>query len=247
MIEINGLRKSFNSHEVLRGIDITLPTGETTVVMGRSGCGKSVLLKTILRLYTIDAGRIIINGIDTTEFDEKQMIPIRKRIGMLFQGSALFDSFTVEENVAYPLLENTALPMPEIRARVAEVLDFVELGGEEKKYPSELSGGMKKRVALARAIVARPDYIFFDEPTTGLDPITAQRINKLILKTEREFGTTIVVVTHELVSAFALADRFAFIHEGKIIFHGTSDEFMATDERIIKEFIREGTWKEASL
>ena len=219
MIEIRGLKKTFNSHPVLKGVDITFPTGKTTVVMGRSGCGKSVLLKTILRLFPLDGGRIIIDNTDTTSYDEKDMASVRKRIGMLFQGSALFDSYNVEENVAYPLLENSKLPTTAISERVQEVLNFVGLRGEEKKYPAELSGGMKKRVALARAIVAQPDYIFFDEPTTGLDPITAQRINELIIKTRKELGTTIVIVTHDLVSAFMVSEIFAFIHQGLSLIH----------------------------
>ncbi|MGB9562007.1 MAG: ABC transporter ATP-binding protein, partial [bacterium] len=216
-------------------------------ILGRSGCGKSVLLKLILRLIVPDEGRIIIDGVDTTGFTDFEMNKIRKRIGILFQGSALFDSFTVEENVAYPLIEHSKIMADEIRRRVAEVLSFVELDGTEKLMPSELSGGMKKRVALARAIITNPDYIFFDEPTTGLDPITARKIDELIVRTSKEFGTTIVVVTHDLVSAFAVGSRFAFIHDGKITFSGSRDELLKSDRVEVQEFLRQSEWKRNSL
>lgn len=247
MIELVSLKKSFDSKEVLKGLTYTIESGKITVVLGRSGCGKSVLLKLILRLLLPDGGRIFIDGVDTTDFSELEMNPIRRSIGILFQSSALFDSMTVEENVAYPLIEHEKLAVSQIRARVKEVLSFVELDGTQKMMPGELSGGMKKRVALARAIITNPRYIFFDEPTTGLDPITARKIDELIRRTTKEFGTTTVVVTHDLVSAFAVGERFAFMHDGKIIFDGSSDELVRCHQDEIKTFLRESEWKRNSL
>jgi len=247
MIELINIKKSFNGLEVLKGLNCVIESGKATVILGRSGCGKSVLLKLILRLISLDDGKIIIDNVDTSTFTESEMQPIRKKIGILFQGSALFDSLTVEENVAYPLLEHERIPQEEIRRRVKEVLSFVELDGTQKMMPAELSGGMKKRVALARAIINKPKYIFFDEPTTGLDPITARRIDELIIRTTKEFGTTTVVVTHDLVSAFTVGDKFAFMHDGRIIFDGKPDEILRSDKPEIQAFIRESQWKRDSL
>ena len=244
MIELFDIKKSFGAQKVLQGISLTIPKGKTTVVLGRSGCGKSVLLKVILRLLSLDEGKIVIGGVDTSNFSESEMMPIRRKIGMLFQGAALFDSMTVWQNVAFPLVEHSKLSIEEINRRVISLLEFVELPGVEDKLPGALSGGMKKRVALARALVAQPEYIFYDEPTTGLDPITASKINLLIRKTQKEYGTTSVVVTHDMVSAFTVGDFFAFMHDGKIAFKGTSREVLTSDVAELQDFIADAAPKE---
>ena len=236
MIEIKELTKSFNRNDVLRGLNVVFEQGQTTVVLGRSGCGKSVLLKLILRLLPIDSGRIIINGIDTTDFSEGQMMPVRRKMGMLFQGSALFDSMNVYENVAYTLREHTQMSEPEIRERVKERLGFVEMEGTEQLMPSELSGGMQKRIALARALANNPDYIFFDEPTTGLDPITAHTINELIVRVREHYKSTLVVVTHDLESAAIVAQKIVLMRDGNIVFEGTYDSFLKSDNEFVKLF-----------
>lgn len=243
MIELIDLRKGFNGQEVLKGVNLLVEKGKTTVVLGRSGCGKSVLLKLILRLLEPDDGRIIINGIDTTEFTDSELAPIRRKIGMLFQGSALFDSMTVWENVAYPLLENSKISFEEINERVRELLEFVELPNSAEKLPGELSGGMKKRVALARALVAKPEFIFYDEPTTGLDPTTASKINALIRRTQEKYGTTSVVVTHDLVSAFSVGDEFVFLNEGIVAFKGDLHSLLSSNITALNEFLKDAAPK----
>ncbi len=244
MIELFNIKKSFGIQEVLKGITLSIPKGKTTVVLGRSGCGKSVLLKVILRLLPLDEGQIIIGGVDTSNFSDSEMMPIRRKIGMLFQSSALFDSMTVWQNVAYPLLENTKLSFDEIDKRVMALLDFVELPEAAEKLPGALSGGMKKRVALARALIAQPEYIFYDEPTTGLDPITASKINLLIKRTQNEYGTTSVVVTHDMVSALTVGDFFAFIHDGKIAFTGNRNEVLKSSAKEMQDFIADAEPRE---
>ncbi|MCD6594518.1 ATP-binding cassette domain-containing protein [bacterium] len=238
MIELYGVKKSFDDQIVLRDIGLTIPKGRTTVVVGQSGCGKSVLLRVILRLTSLDDGKIIINGMDTSEYSEHEMMSIRRKVGMLFQGSALFDSMTVWENVAYPLLENGNVPIDEIDKRVLELLDFTEMGDAVDKLPGALSGGMKKRVALARALVANPDFIFYDEPTTGLDPITASKINTLIRNTQEKYGATSVVVTHDMVSALTVGDLFAFLDAGIIAFVGEQNEFLNNDVAQLQKFLK---------
>ena len=220
MIELYDVKKSFGDQVVLRDVNLIIPKGKTTVIIGQSGCGKSVLLRVILRLTSLDDGRIIINGEDTSGYSEDEMMPIRRKIGMLFQSSALFDSMTVWENVAYPLLEHTDISLDEIDKRVLDLLDFVDMRDAVDKLPGALSGGMKKRVALARALVANPNFIFYDEPTTGLDPITASKINHLIKNTQERYGATSVVVTHDMVSALTVGDYFAFLDNGVIQFVG---------------------------
>jgi len=245
MIEIVDVKKSFGEQEVLRGVNLTISKGKTTVVLGRSGCGKSVLLKVILRLLPLDDGKIIIDGEDTSDYSEQEMMPIRRRIGMLFQGSALFDSMTVWENVAYPLLEHgKADDLDEVDRRVMELLEFVGMADAVGKLPGELSGGMKKRVALARALVTNPDFIFYDEPTTGLDPITASRINQLIRRTQKKYHTTSVVVTHDMVSAMTVGDYFAFLHDGKIAFAGTREQLLSSEVPQLREFLAEAAPRE---
>jgi len=242
MIRLVDLYKSFNSLDVLKGLSLDINRGETMVVLGRSGCGKSVLLKVILRLLPLDSGEVWFGELNTSDFTDFQMVPIRRRIGMLFQGSALFDSMTVFDNIAYPLLEHTTLSHDEIVERIRRMLEFVEMEGTEHKMPGELSGGMKKRIALARALVANPDYVFFDEPTTGIDPITASRINKLIVKTRQEYNVTSIVVTHDIASALFVGDRFSFIYDGKIIFVGDKSEFLACDIPAVKNFREKALW-----
>jgi phospholipid/cholesterol/gamma-HCH transport system ATP-binding protein len=236
MIKTVSLSKSFGEKEVLKSLSIDFEGGETTVVLGRSGTGKSVLLKVILRLLSIDSGEVYIDDIDTTHFSESQMMSIRKKMGMLFQGSALFDSMTVFENVAFTLREHTRLAEREIKRVVEEKLEFVEMSGTEGLTPAELSGGMQKRIALARTMANNPDYIFFDEPTTGLDPITARTINELIIRVREQTGTTVVVVTHDLESAAMVAQKIVLIKEGEKYFEGTPDDFQRSDIDFVRTF-----------
>ena len=237
MIQLQHIHKTFESNYVLRGVDLEIGEGQTMVILGKSGCGKSVLLKLILRLMNKDEGRIIIDDEDTTNFSEEQMVPVRKKMGMLFQSAALFDSLTVADNVAYMLNEHTTMTPRVIADRVAEVLSFVELPGTQKLMPSELSGGMRKRVALARALAYQPRYLLYDEPTTGLDPMTAKTINELIRNTQQRLDVTSIVVTHDLISAFYVGDRFALMRDGRVSFCGTPDEFKASTDPFIVEYL----------
>jgi phospholipid/cholesterol/gamma-HCH transport system ATP-binding protein len=236
MIRTEKLNKNFGDKVVLDDLSIDFETGHTTVVLGRSGTGKSVLLKLILRLLPVDSGRIFIDDIDTTDFAEREMMDVRRKMGMLFQGSALFDSMTVYENVAYSLREHTSLPENKIRSAVEEKLEFVEMSGTESLLPSELSGGMQKRIALARSMASDPDYIFFDEPTTGLDPITAQTINELIKRVQEQTGTTVIVVTHDLESAAFVGQKLVLINEGKKLFEGSPGEFQKSGNDFVRLF-----------
>lgn len=244
MIELIDIWKSFDGNDVLKGLDLEIRDSETLVVMGRSGCGKSVMLKIILRLLDMDGGRIIIDGLDTTNFDDERMMDVRKNIGMLFQGSALFDSMDVWQNLAYSLLEHTDTPIKEINRRIAELLDFVDLSGVEHKMPGELSGGMKKRVALARALVMNPKYVFFDEPTTGLDPVTAGMINNLIIRTREQYGVSSIVVTHDMASAIRIGTRFAFMDKGIISFEGDREILLKSDNPALREFLKDASWQD---
>jgi phospholipid/cholesterol/gamma-HCH transport system ATP-binding protein len=236
MIKIENLSKSFGDKPVLKGVSLDFAQSKTTVVLGRSGSGKSVLLKLILRLMPLESGRIFVDDIDTTDFNEHEMMAVRLKMGMLFQGSALFDSMNVFENVAYSLREHSRLSEDEIRQQVAKNLSFVELSGTEELMPSELSGGMQKRIALARAMAANPDYIFFDEPTTGLDPITAQTINELIRRAQEHTGATVIVVTHDLESAAFVGQKLVLIRDGEIYFEGTAEEFQTSDLEYVRSF-----------
>ncbi len=237
MIQLQDIHKTFESNYVLRGVDLEIGEGQTMVILGKSGCGKSVLLKLILRLMNKDEGRIVIDDEDTSNFSEEQMVPVRKKMGMLFQSAALFDSLTVEDNVAYMLHEHTTMTSRVVADRVAEVLSFVELPGTQKLMPSELSGGMRKRVALARALAYQPRYLLYDEPTTGLDPMTAKTINELIRNTQEKLDVTSIVVTHDLISAFYVGDRFALMRDGRVSFCGTPDEFKASTDPFIVEYL----------
>lgn len=236
-IVIEGLSKSFGPKVVLDQCHLGIHKGETLVVVGRSGQGKSVLLKHIVRLLEADAGRIWVEGECVTDMGRDALMELRKKFGMLFQGAALFDSMTIGENIGLILEEHTDWSNERIRARACECLELVGLVGTEDKLPSALSGGMKKRAGLARAIVMEPQYILYDEPTTGLDPITADAINDLIIKLQQELNVTSVVVTHDMPSAFKVGDRMAMLNDGRIVFHGTVDELRETDHAAVRQFI----------
>ena len=245
MIAVRQLTKDLGSQKVLRGIDLEIATGETCVVMGRSGCGKSVLLKHFIGLFKPTSGSVWVEGEDITPLPERRLGAIRKKIGMLFQSGALFDSMNVEENIAFPLREAGIRNQKEIRDRVAEALEMVDLAGEQKKMPENLSGGMRKRVGLARTIVGRPACILYDEPTTGLDPIATDSINHLIRRLQKRLSVTSVVVTHDMKTAFHTADRIAFLHEGRIYFQGLPADLRASRDEAIVNFI-EGRSGESS-
>jgi phospholipid/cholesterol/gamma-HCH transport system ATP-binding protein len=237
MIEIKSIFKSFGDNQVLKGIDLTINKGETAVIIGRSGCGKSVLLKLIMGLMKPDAGIISVNGDEVTRMNDNELNKLRQKFGMLFQASALFDSMTVDENVGLGLREHTKLSEEEITGKVKEKLKMVGLSGVEEKKPAQLSGGMKKRVGLARAIAMGPEYVLFDEPTTGLDPIMADVINELIINLRNTLSITSIAVTHDIVSAYKIADRIAMLYEGKIVFVGTPEEVKNTDHPVVRQFI----------
>jgi phospholipid/cholesterol/gamma-HCH transport system ATP-binding protein len=237
MIEIKNVFKRFKDNQVLKGVDLTINRGQTTVILGRSGCGKSVLLKLIMGLLKPDRGEILVNGDNVASMNDRQLSGLRKKFGMLFQASALFDSMTVDENVGLGLREHTKLGEEEIRKRVGEKLRMVGLSEVEDKKPATLSGGMKKRVGLARAIAMDPEYVLYDEPTTGLDPIMADVINELIISLRNRLTITSIAVTHDIVSAYKIADRIAMLHEGKIIFMGTPEEVRKTDNPVVRQFV----------
>ena len=237
MIEIINLSKTFTRSKVLNNLNLIINSGERIVIIGRSGCGKSVLLKHIIGLMKPDMGQVIIDGNDMTRLEEYEMDKIRLSFGMLFQGAALFDSMTVGENVGFTLREHTDTSVKDIRKKVADSLELVGLKGIESLMPSELSGGMKKRVGLARAICNNPKIILYDEPTTGLDPIMADAINDLIIDLNKKLNVTSIAVTHDMVSAFKIADRIAMLYNGKIITIGTPDEIRNTKDPVVKQFI----------
>lgn len=236
-IAIQGVSKSFGPKKVLDETDLWIRRGETIVIIGRSGEGKSVLLKNIVRLLEPEAGQIWVEGEEVTALAKQPLMALRKRFGMLFQGAALFDSFTICDNIGLGLTEHTNWEKARIRERACECLAMVGLDNVEDKLPSALSGGMKKRAGLARAIVMEPQYILYDEPTTGLDPITSDAINDLIIKLQRELRVTSIVVTHDMHSAFKVADRIAMLRAGKIVFVGTVDEVKTTDHPMVRQFI----------
>jgi len=237
MIQLRGVRKRLGTKQVLDGVDLEIPTGLTQVILGRSGTGKSVLLKHIIGLMQPDEGSIIVDGEDIAHLNEAEMNRVRRRFGMLFQGAALFDSLTVGENIALPMREHLKLDEAEIHRRVAERLSWVGLQGVEDMKPASLSGGMKKRVGLARAVAIDPAYILYDEPTTGLDPIMSDVINELIRSLQKRMGVTSVVVTHDLHSAWKVGDQIALLHEGRVQFTGTPGEAEATSDMLVRQFI----------
>ena len=237
MIEIKDVYKSFGDNQVLKGVDLTINKGETAVIIGRSGCGKSVLLKLIMGLLKPDSGKILVNGDDIPSLNDNQLNKVRQKFGMLFQASALFDSMTVDENVGLGLREHTNLSEEQVKEQVKEKLKMVGLSAVEQTKPAELSGGMKKRVGLARAIAMDPEYVLFDEPTTGLDPIMADVINELIIDLRNTLSITSIAVTHDIVSAYKIADRIAMLYEGKIVFVGTPEEVKNTDNPVVRQFV----------
>ncbi|HEY6866646.1 MAG TPA: ABC transporter ATP-binding protein [Candidatus Eisenbacteria bacterium] len=238
MIEIRGLSKRLGSKQVLDGLDLEVRSRETLVVLGPSGTGKSVLLKHIIGLMSPDAGSIKVKGEEIVGMDERNLDRVRRTFGMLFQGAALFDSMTVGENVGLSLVEHTSLPAREIRRRVSERLEWVGLKDVESMKPASLSGGMKKRVGLARAMAMDPEIILYDEPTTGLDPITGDVINQLIRAMQHRLGVTSVVVTHDLMSAYKVGDRLAMLYQGRVVFAGTPAEVRHTDHPMVRQFIQ---------
>ena len=236
-IDFRNVWKRLGRKEVLRGIDIDVPQGECLVIIGRSGTGKSVLLKHVVGLMNPDQGAVHVNGVDVSGLAEKDLLELRRGMGMLFQGGALFDSMTVGENVGLPLREHTSMPEPQVEIVVSEKLSLVGLEGTETMRPSSLSGGMKKRAALARSLVLNPRIMLYDEPTTGLDPITSDLINRLIRRLQKRLGMTSIAVTHDMRSAYHIADRIAMLHEGRIHAVGTPDEIQATQDPAVRQFI----------
>jgi len=237
MIQVIDLYKSFDSNHVLQGVNLEVNRGESMVIIGGSGSGKSVLLKHIIGILTPDKGKVLIGGIDITTLNENELNEIRKRFGMLFQSAALFDSLSVWENVGFGLMQHTDMKDEEIRAIASEKLRMVGLVGVEDLMPSELSGGMKKRVGLARAIAMNPEILLYDEPTTGVDPIMADAINELIIEMKRKLQVTSIAITHDMVSAYKIADRIAMLYKGKIIEVGTPDEIKNTENPVVRQFI----------
>lgn len=237
MIDIINLHKSFNDNHVLRGVNLYAERGETMVIIGGSGCGKSVLIKHIIGLLTPDEGSVIVDGVDILRLSEKDLNELRKKFGMLFQGSALFDSLTVWENVGFGLMQHTTLSREEIRETAKQKLEMVGLRGIEDIMPSELSGGMRKRVGLARAIAMGPEIILYDEPTTGLDPIMADAINDLIVEMKKKLNVTAIAITHDMVSAYKIGDRIAMLYEGKILEVGTPEGIRKSENPAVRQFI----------
>lgn len=238
IVRLVDLRKSFDGNPVIHGITLDFPRGKTSVVLGPSGCGKSVMLKHIAGLLKPDSGEVWFENSRVDQLNESRLGPIRREIGFLFQQSALFDSLTVAENVSFPLREQTTMKSAAIRERVDEVLGMVGLLESKSKWPADLSGGQRKRVALARAIVLKPKLILYDEPTTGLDPIRADVINELILKLKRELKVSSIVVTHDLASAYKIADEMAMLYDGEVIMRGKPDSFRHAENPLVQRFMR---------
>lgn len=240
MIDIVGLHKSFNGQKVLQGIDLRIPRGKITVIIGPSGCGKTSILRHMIGLLKPEEGRVVVDGVDLTRLDHVQMNKLRRRFGMLFQHGALFDSMSVYQNVSFGLREHTDLKKPDIERIVREKLKMVGLENIERKMPSELSGGMRKRVGLARAIAMDPEIILYDEPTTGLDPIMTEAIDNLILDTQRKMDVTSVVISHDIVSTFHVADQVAMVYQGKIVEVGEPEAFRRSKNRAVQDFLIKG-------
>ena len=237
MIETRALKKSFGPQPILDGVNLQIESGESAVIIGRSGGGKSVLLKHLIGLLQPDSGEVLVDGENISRMNERQLLRVREKFGMVFQGAALFDSMTVAENVAFPLQRKGNFTAGEIAKRVAKALDMVELPGTEKKKPAELSGGMRKRVGLARAIIYEPQIILYDEPTTGLDPIVSDSIDKLIIRVRDQLNVTSVVVTHDMRSARRVGNHVMLLHEKKMYAHGTPEEIFASPDPIVRQFI----------
>ena len=237
IIELVDVHKSFGAQKVLQGISLKVPKGRTTVIIGRSGSGKSVILKHMIGLIKPDQGKVLVDGQDLTTLDDRQLNTVRRRFGMLFQDAALFDSMTSGQNVAFPLREHTKASSSKIAKIVAEKLSLVGLPGVEDKMPSQLSGGMRKRVGLARAIALEPEIILFDEPTTGLDPLMTDAINRLIKDTQEQLGVTAVAISHDIAGAYQIAHHMAMLYEGKIIASGTPEKIKNSENEVVQQFI----------
>ncbi|HHT9111013.1 MAG TPA: ABC transporter ATP-binding protein [Candidatus Brocadiaceae bacterium] len=237
MIEVVDLYKSFKGHEVLRGLSLKVETGQILALIGGSGKGKSVLLKHIIGLVRPDGGKILIDNLDISRLRGKKLKQLKDRCGIVFQGGALFDSLTVFENVAFPLREKTKMKESQILGTVFQELARVGLSGAEHKYPAEISGGMKKRVALARCLVMQPEVVLFDEPTTGLDPLIGKAIHNLIRECQKRLNFTAIIVTHEVPAIFSMVDRVAMLYEGRILASGTPEEIQNSKDPVIHQFI----------
>ena len=237
MIEVRDLKKSFGTHSILDGVSFRIEKGESVVIIGRSGGGKSVLLKLLIGLLQPDTGQVLIEGENIVPMNERELLHVRRKFGMLFQSAALFDSMTVAENVGFAFRRERSLPEEEVRRKVAEVLEMVDLPGTEDKKPSELSGGMKKRVGLARAIIYHPQIVLYDEPTTGLDPIVSDSIDQLILRVRDRLDVTTVVVTHDMRSTRRLGQRIMMLHNQKIYATGTPDEIFNSQDPVVRQFV----------
>jgi phospholipid/cholesterol/gamma-HCH transport system ATP-binding protein len=237
-VRVKGLSKSFGRQKVLKGIDLEVARGETLSVLGRSGTGKSVLLKLIIGLQKPDSGSIHVHGEEVTKLPMKELNEVRKKVGFLFQQAALYDSLTVEENVAFPLRRHSQMSDSERKKRVRELLESVGMDRDTQKLPSDISGGMQKRVGLARALALDPEILLFDEPTAGLDPITASEIDDLIVKLQKERHITSVVVTHDIHGARTISDRLALMREGQILIQGTFDDLQASRDPFVVQFLR---------
>lgn len=237
LIEVRGLRQTLGGQEILRGVDLDIPRGKTLVLLGQSGGGKSVFLRHLIGLLKPIAGSIRVEGEEIAGLDERELEPVRRKIGMLFQDGALFDSMTVFENISFPLRERGLRDETEIRRKVREALELVALSGQESKMPANLSGGMRKRAALARVIISEPSCILYDEPTAGLDPIVSDTINRLIRRLQSHLHVTSIVVTHDMISTNHIADRVALLRSGRIHFEGTLGELHGSQDPVIRDFI----------
>lgn len=237
MIKVEKLHKKFGNLVVLNGVNFEVEKGTTTVILGRSGIGKSVLLKCIVRLIEPDAGKILIDGKNILELNTHELYQVRKNIGFLFQSAALYDSMSVKENLAFPLQRHTDLPEDEIERRIIEMLEMVGLKEAINKMPSELSGGMKKRIGLARSLILHPEIMLYDEPTTGLDPVTSKEIAKLIISMQDKFKMTSIVVTHDMVVALSTSDKILLLENGNFIFEGTPEDLIQSDFQLAKKFL----------
>jgi phospholipid/cholesterol/gamma-HCH transport system ATP-binding protein len=236
-IRIEGIEKSYGSHQVLKGVTFDIHRGITNVIIGASGAGKSVLMRQIIRLEQPDAGSIVVDGEDIVPMNEVALIKVRRKFGMVFQMSALFDSMDVFDNVAFPLREHLKLNRKELRERVMQRLEDLEVGHAANKMPSELSGGMQKRVAVARALVLEPEVLIYDEPTTGLDPITSRTVDDLMVRMREQFGVTGIVITHDMASVFKIADRINYLFEGRVTASGTPQEFLSSTDPATRDFL----------
>jgi phospholipid/cholesterol/gamma-HCH transport system ATP-binding protein len=237
MIEVQNLRKSFGGQRVLDNVSFRIENGESVAIIGRSGCGKSVLLKHLIGLLQPDSGAVLIDGENIVPMNERQLLRVRRKFGMVFQGAALFDSMTVAENVAFGLRRHEQLTEREIAYRVDMILEMVDLPGTQKKKPAELSGGMRKRAGLARAIIYEPQIVLYDEPTTGLDPIVSDSIDQLMVRVRDQFKVTTVVVTHDMRTARRVGQRVIMLHDKRIYASGTADEFFASQDAVARQFI----------